>query len=233
MKSRLAVLTFIAGALTTNPASAEQWFWGIQAEQLEWRSGEGSPAYAWDLDAFAGTDEAKIVFRSEAEYATEADAFETLENQLRLQVPVSTFFDAVAGVRYDSPDEGPHRTYGVLGLKGLAPQWFEVDADLYLSEYPSARFEVEYEGLITNRVTFTPSIELDIPLADDEATSRAAFGPKLEVGGRVSYDLLDRAIAPYIGVHWERTFGESGRLVRAEGENSDVVSLVVGFRLMF
>ena len=233
MFTRYAALSVLSALLLASPASAEQLFWGIQAEQLEWRSGEGSEAFAWDADAFVGTDELKVVWRSEAEYATGPNSFETLENQLRLQVPVSTFFDAVAGVRYDSPDEGPHRTYGVLGLHGLAKQWFEVDADLYLSEYPSARFEVEYEGLITNRVTFTPSIELDVPLADDEATSRAAFGPKLEVGGRLSYDLLDRAIAPYVGVHWERTFGESGRLVRAEGEDSDVVSLVVGFRLMF
>ncbi|WP_205620556.1 copper resistance protein B [Nisaea denitrificans] len=219
--------------LFANAASSEEWFWGIQAEQLEWRSGEGSEAYAWDADAFVGTDELKFVLRSEAEYGTEEDSFETLENQFRLQVPVSNFFDAVVGVRYDSPDNGPYRTYGVLGLKGLAKQWFEVDADLYLSEYPSARFEIEYEGLITNQIIFTPSIELDLPLADDEATGRAAFGPKLEIGGRLSYDLLDRAIAPYVGVHWERTLGESGRLVRDEGEDDDVVSFVVGFRVMF
>ncbi len=233
MKIRIASLAVFAAILSDSPASREQWFWGVHAEQLEWRSGESSPAYAWDLDAFAGTDEYKFVVRSEAEYGTNAHAFETLENQLRLQVPVSTFFDAVAGVRYDSPDGGPRRTYGVLGLKGLAKQWFEVDADLYLSEYPSARFEIEYEGLITNQIIFTPSIELDLPLADDEATGRAAFGPKLEIGGRLSYDLLDRAIAPYVGVHWERTLGESGRLVRDEGEDDDVVSFVVGFRVMF
>lgn len=233
MLTRYAALSALSAFLLASPASAEQLLWGIQAEQLEWRGGEGSETFAWDTDAFVGTDELKVVWRSEAEYATEPNSFEALENQLRLQVPVSTFFDAVAGVRYDSPDEGPHRTYGVLGLHGLAKQWFEVDADLFLSEYPSARFEVEYEGLITNRVIFTPSIELDLPLADDEATSRAAFGPKLEIGGRLSYDLLDRAVAPYVGVHWERTFGESGRLVRAEGEDDDVVSFVVGFRLMF
>ncbi|MBO6561854.1 MAG: copper resistance protein B [Nisaea sp.] len=233
MRKSFALLSALSAALFAAPASAEQWLWGIQAEQLEWRSGEGSEAYAWDADAFVGRDEFKFVLRSEAEYAASPDKFETLENQLRLQVPVSDFFDAVAGVRYDSPDEGPRRTYGVLGLHGLAKQWFEVDADLYLSEYPAARFEVEYEGLITNRIIFTPSIELDIPLADDEATGRAAFGPKLELGGRLSYDLLDRAVAPYIGVHWERTLGESGRLVRSEGEDDDVVSFVVGMRLMF
>ena len=83
------------------------------------------------------------------------------------------------------------------------------------------------------RIIFTPSIELDLPLADDEATLRAAFSPKLEIGGRLSYDLIDRAISPYVGIHWERTFGESGRLVKAEGEDNNAVSLVVGLKLMF
>ena len=205
MFARYAVLSALSAFLLASPVSAEQLYWGVQAEQLEWRSGEGSKALAWDADAFVGTDELKAVWRSEAEYATGPDNFETLENQLRLQVPVSTFFDAVAGVRHDSPDEGPRRTYGVLGLHGLAKQWFELDADLFL----------------------------DLPLADDEATLRAAFSPKLEIGGRLSYDLIDRAISPYVGIHWERTFGESGRLVKAEGEDNNAVSLVVGLKLMF
>jgi len=217
MKIRIASLAVFAAILSDSPASAERWFWGVQAEQLEWRSGEGSPAYAWDLDAFAGTDEYKFVVRSEAEYGTNANAFETLENQLRLQVPVSTFFDAVAGVRYDSPDGGPRRTYGVLGLKGLAKQWFEVDADLYLSEYPSARFEIEYEGLITNQIIFTPSIELDLPLADDEATGRAAFGPKLEIGGRLDLSRFDSDLDRRLSTIEETVLWDMG-MVRISNE---------------
>ena len=217
MKIRIASLAVFAAILSDSPASAEQWFWGVQAEQLEWRSGEGSPAYAWDLDAFAGTDEYKFVVRSEAEYGTNANTFETLENQLRLQVPVSTFFDAVAGVRYDSPDGGPRRTYGVLGLKGLAKQWFEVDADLYLSEYPSARFEIEYEGLITNQIIFTPSIELDLPLADDEATGRAAFGPKLEIGGRLDLSRFDSDLDRRLSTIEETVLWDMG-MVRISNE---------------
>jgi copper resistance protein B len=33
----------------------------------------------------------------------------------------------------DSPN-GPDRWYGVLGVTGLAPQWFEIDADFFVSE---------------------------------------------------------------------------------------------------
>jgi len=120
-----------------------------------------------------------------------------------------------------------------LGLHGLAPQWFEVDLDLFLSEYPSARFEVEYEGLITNRLILVPSIEVDVPLDDDPATGRGAYGPTIEIGARLSYDVIDRLFSPYIGVHWERTFGESANLARAEGEDTSAVYVVAGFRMIF
>ncbi len=218
--------------LAVRPAAAESVFWGLGAEQLEYRIGEGSDIQAWDADGFIGKDELRVVWRSKAEYVTNADAFEVLENQIRLQAPIATFFDAVAGVRFDTPD-GPDRTYGVIGIHGLAPQWFEVDLDLYLSEHPTARFEVEYEALITNRWILTPSLEIDMPLVDDREIGRGAFGPKLELGARLSYDLIDRSVAPYIGVHWERSFGESAALARAEGEQASAVYVLAGVRLLF
>ena len=85
------------------------------------------------------------------EYEIEEQAYETLENQLVGQIPISKFFDAKAGVRFDTP-EGPDRTYALLGIAGLAPQWFEVDANLYVSKDgdSSAEIDAEYELLFTN-----------------------------------------------------------------------------------
>ena len=225
----------IAGAIALAslgaPALAEP-LWGIQAEQVEYRVWEDENVIAYDLDAFVGSDELKVVWRSEGEFSLEEEVWEALENQLRVQVPVSIFFDAVAGIRVDTP-EGPNRVHGVIGLHGLAQQWFEVDADLFVSDHPSLRFEAEYEGLITNRIIAIPSIELDIPLTDDPASGVAAFGPKLEVGLRVSYDLVDRAISPYVGVHYERVFGDTASIARADGEDPGAVFFVAGTRLMF
>jgi copper resistance protein B len=229
---------FFAGALFASvggfslQAQAEPIVWGVQVEQAEYRIDEGSDVFAWDMDAFVGKDELKFVLRSEAEYATAEDSFETLENQLRLQMPVSDFFDAVVGVRLDTP-KGPDRVHGVIGLHGLTKQWFEVDADLFISDNPSVRLEVEYEGLITNRIIFVPAIELDIPFTDDPAVGIGAFGPTLEVGGRLSYDLVDRLISPYVGVHYERKFGATADLARASGEDAGTVFFVIGARFIF
>lgn len=233
MRNRLVLAGALAPAcLLAAPSLAEPLVWGVQAEQLEYRIGEGSDVLAWDFDAVVGTDELKFVWRSEAEYLTRTDAFETLENQARIQMPVSDFFDAVAGVRIDTP-EGPNRVHGVVGLHGLAPQWFEIDADLFLSDHPFARLEAEYEALITNRIILTPSVEVELPFADDDAIGVGAWGPKLELGARLSYDLVDRLIAPYFGVHYERVFGETADLARDDGEEVDAVYFVAGIRIMY
>lgn len=231
-RAHIAIAAVAWTALWSMPATAEPLIYGIQVEQAERRLDDGSDVYAWDFDAVAGTDELKVVWRSEAEYVTEGNQFETLENQLRLQKPISTFFDAVVGVRVDTP-RGEDRVYGVVGVKGLAPQWFELDADLYVGETSFVRVEAEYEGLITNRIILTPSVELDTPLGDDAALGVGAFGPKLEVGARLSYDLLDRAISPYIGVHYERLFGETADLAREVGEQKDNLYMVVGMKMLF
>ncbi len=221
-----------APALLAAPAFAEPLVWGVQVEQLEYRLGEDEDMLAWDFDAVVGTDELKFVWRSEAEYGLDSDAFETLENQARLATPISTFFDAVGGVMVSTPD-GPDRVYGVIGVHGLAPQWFEVDADLFVSDKPLARFEADYEALITNRVILTPSVEITLPLADDVGAGWGAWGPKLEVGARLSYDLVDRMLSPYVGVHYEATFGDTADIRRDEGEDRDAVYFVAGARIMF
>ncbi|MCR9256369.1 MAG: copper resistance protein B [Alphaproteobacteria bacterium] len=222
----------VPALLLVTEARAESLIWGFQAEQFEYRVGEDENLLAWDFDALAGTDELKFVWRSEAEYLTDDGDFEALENQFRLQVPVSDFFDAVAGVRLDTPS-GEDRVYGVIGLHGLAKQWVEVDADVFIGETSFVRFEAEYEGLITNRITLVPSLELDVPLTDDDELGVGAFGPKLEAGLRLSYDVVDRLFSPYVGVHYEKSFGESGVLARAEGEDTGAVSLVIGSRILF
>ena len=212
--------------------AAEPSIWGVQGERLEYRFGDDTDIMAWDVDALIGTDEAKFVLRSEGEFATNDDVFETLENQARVQVPISTFFDVVAGIRLDTP-EGPERVHGVLGVHGLGPQWFEVDADLFISDHPSFRLEVEYEALLTNWLILTPSFEFDLPFRDDRELNIGEWGPTLELGLRLSYDLIDRSVSPYVGVHYERVFGDTRDIIRSKGEDDEPVFFVGGLRFMF
>lgn len=236
---RKIILTLAGGILpalfTLTGAKAEQLIWGIQAEQFEYRISNDAEVAAWDVDGMIGSDEFKLRYTGEGEYVDDReDTLEVFENKLVGQVPISDFFDAKAGIRLDAPD-GPDRWYGVVGLQGLAQQWFEVDLDLFVSEKAdtSLRLDAEYEGLLTNYLTLTPSIEVDLPFSDDEEVGIGAFGPKLEVGARLSYDLVDRTVSPYIGVHYERVFGKTADFKTEEGEEKDELYFVIGSRFLF
>ena len=225
-------LSLALGALAQN-AHAEALQYGIQVEQLEYRSTDEENSLVWDFDAFVGSDELKLVWRSEGERAEDSGDLESLENQLRLQMPISRFFDAVAGVYAQTPDNRPERYAAVFGIKGLAPQWFEIDADLYVSDRSFFRFEGEYEVLLTNRLILTPSLEVNLPLQDDDAYLQAAGGATVEIGARLSYDLIDRSVSPYVGINYEKSFGGTADLMRAAGQEDDEFSIVTGIRLMF
>lgn len=211
-------------------------FYGLSFEQLEYRAGvdDSSDALAWDGDAFIGNDEWKLRLISEGEYETEDDVFETLENQVVIQRLASDFFDVKAGLRYDAP-VGPNRWFAVFGLHGLAQQWFEVDADLFVNERGdvSARLDVDYELLLTNRWILTPTAEIDVAFSDDPAVGVGAGLVSTEVGMRLSYDLIDRAVSPYVGVHYERKFGATADFARDDGEAVDALFLVAGVKLLF
>lgn len=230
--------TFLAalgiGLAVPSAHAAEQLIWGVSLEQMEYRfsNDDNADVIAWDGDAMVGTDELKLVLKNEGELERRTDTLETMETQLRLQVPISTFFDAVGGVRLDTP-KGRDRAHAVVGVHGLAPQWFEVDLDLFLSNHSSLRLDAEYEALITNYLILTPSIELDVPMSDDSARHVGAWGPKLEVGARLSYDLIDRAVAPYVGIHYERYFGRTENLRVSDGEEGDGLYTVVGVKMLF
>lgn len=227
----------IALGLMAFPAIAMEGniFYGLQFEQFEYRYGdEDEKSAVWDGDAFVGTDELKLRWQSNGERDLREDSFETLENRLVLQTPISDFFDAKAGVRLDTPT-GPDRWYGTVGIAGLAPQWFEVDADLFVSETGdgSARLDIEYEGLLTNHLILTPSLETDIAFSDDREIGIGQGVSKVELGLRLSYDLIDRAVSPYIGVTHERKLGKTADFARDEDEDRDATYVVIGMRLMY
>lgn len=229
---RTCLIAALAPALLAAPAMAEPLIWGVQVEQFERRFGDENGA-AWKLDALIGTDELKLRYVTEGEYGDDA-GLERFENQLMLQIPISDFFDAKAGIRYDAP-RGPDRAYATVGVQGLAKQWFEVDLDLFVSEKGdvSARLDADYEALITNRIILTPSLEVDLPFSDDEEIGIGAWGPKVEIGARLSYDLVDRTLSPYVGVHYERAFGATADLRKDEGEPTDALFVVIGARMLF
>ena len=230
MFRKFLIAAFAPALLAASPAFAEPLTWGFQATEIENCLGD-SNVFAWNFDVFGTRNDKSLVWRSKGAYAISDSDFEALENQFRLQSPVSEFFDAIVGIRVDTP-KGPNRAYGVLGIRGQAPQWIKVEADLFASNRPSFRVSADYEAQLASRLTLTPTIEINLPLADDRAIGAVAWGPTVEIGARLSYDIVDRALAPYLGVHYERMLGASGAYARDRGRDVDNASFVIGARVM-
>ncbi|MGL4315472.1 MAG: copper resistance protein B, partial [Pseudomonas sp.] len=155
---------------------------------------------------------------------------ESGETQLLYRRMASEFFDWQAGVRHDD-QPGPTRSYAVLGLKGLAPQWVELDANLFISERgdSSLRIEAEYELLLTRRWVLEPKLEYDLALADDRDLGIGAGGSSLETGLRLHYRISPQ-FSPYIGYQWQTTYGRSGDWLRAEGEDEEEGTWLLGLK---
>lgn len=210
-------------------------FWGVSAEKLEYRYSDSDEELAViEGDAFYGTDELKFRWLFSGEWEAADNAWESLENQFVAQIPVDDFWDAKAGIRIDTP-EGEDRVYGVLGLTGLAPQWFEVDTNLYISNEGDASvdFEAEYELLITNHWIVSATFESLVAFSEDREIGVGTGLNSTELGMRLSYDLVGRVFAPYVGVVHERKYGNTADLSRNSGGGTEDWFAVVGARVMF
>jgi copper resistance protein B len=202
----------------------------VLLDQLEWREVQGGSAPAWEFDAWYGNDYNKLWLETEGE---RVDGEEEGRVELMWDRIISPWWSLQTGVRQDF-GAGPSRTWLDLGIQGLAPYFFEIDAAIYIGEEgrSAARFSGEYDILITQRLILQPELELRAFGKDDPENAIGSGFSDLELGVRLRYEIR-REFAPYIGLHWERKFGRTADLARAAGEDPDDLTLVAGLRVWF
>ena len=96
----------------------------------------------------------------------------------------------------------------------------------------AARLDVDYELRVTQRLILQPRTELNIFGRADPERGIGAGLSSAEPGLRLRYELR-RELAPYVGVAWERKFGETADLAQAAGEAGAGVRFVSGVRWWF
>lgn len=199
-------------------------------DQLEWQSGDGG-GVSWDNKGWVGRDVDRLWFRTEGE--TDGDRLEDAQAHVLYGRAFAPWWEVVAGVRQDFRP-GPGRTWAAVGVQGLAPYWFEVEATAYVGESgrTHARLEVEYELLFTNRLVLQPLAELEIYGKSDPARGIGAGLSTAEMGLRLRYEFR-REFAPYVGLTWSRKFGRTADLAREAGDEVGGARFVVGVRTWF
>lgn len=205
----------------------------LLVDRLEYQwNDEGADARVWDAEGWIGSDWNRFWFKTEGERAvggeTEEAQFETLYARL-----VTPFWYLQAGIRYDARPE-PERSYGALGIQGLAPYWFEVDATAYLSDKGdvSASFEAEYDLTLTQRLILQPRFEIHLSAAEVEELGLGKGFNDVSVGLRLRYE-IKREFAPYIGASWMRRLGDTADFAEAQGAEAKNTTIIAGVRLWF
>ncbi|WP_375196867.1 copper resistance protein B [Sphingobium sp.] len=204
----------------------------LMLDRLEYRLGKGADGYHWEGEGWVGGDINRFAFKTEGEGEI-GGPVESAEVQALYSRAIDPWFNLEAGVRHDiRPD--PQRTYAVIGIEGLAPYWFEVGAQAFLSSAGDAhlRLEGSYDQRLTQRLILQPAAEVNIAAQDVPALGVGSGISDVELGLRLRYEFV-REFAPYIGVNWERKLGGTARFARAEGERASATSFVMGVRFWF
>ncbi len=201
----------------------------ILLDRLEYQGQRGADTTLWDGEAWWGGDLNRLWIKSEGE--ADDGHVDSAELQTLYSRAISPYFNIQTGVRQDF-GKGPSRTDAVLGIQGLAPQWFELDAATFVSNHGdiTARLEAEYELFITQRLILQPRLELDAAAQDIPALGIGSGLDSAELGLRLRYEIR-RELAPYVGISWQRDIGETADHTRAAGERVRHTAFVVGLRL--
>lgn len=207
--------------------------WFVMGDRLEYRSNGGDSLLLWDAQGWYGGDINKFWLKTEGEYDFKSDSFEEAEAQALWSRAITRYFDLQAGLRHDFAP-GDDRNFAVLGVQGLAPYLFEIDSAVFVSGDGdvSARIEAEYEFMLTQRLILQPRTELNFAVQNVPEYGVGNGLSTAEVGARLRYE-FKREFAPYVGVSWTRSVGETADFVRADGENPSAVSFVAGVRFWF
>lgn len=200
-------------------------------DQLEYQDADEGSALKWDASGWIGGDVNRLWLRSEGERTD--GVTEEAEVQALYGHAIGPWWDVVAGVRQDFKPGSP-QTWGALGIQGMALYAFEVEATAFIGEggQSAARLEGDYDILLTNRLILQPTAEINFYGKNDPERGVGSGLSNTEIGLRLRYEIV-RQFAPYIGVSWNRTYGDTSDYVRDEGGDVDEARFVAGVRVWF
>ena len=219
----LSILLFSTSAIAGG--KDDPLLYKFNAEKLEMKMTSDNPI-DWDVDFFIGNDLNKIYFSSEGT-SIKSDIDET-ENSIVYSRAISSFWDYQIGLAYDTT-ESDEQLWFITGFQGLAPYFFEIKIDLLVNddENIGLRADIDYDFLLTQQVILTPSLETAFYSKNNEKMELGSGLSSTKLGLRLRYEVT-REFAPYIGVSWNKTYGNTKEL-----HDLDETKMVAGLKFWF
>lgn len=208
---------------------------------LEYRprtGGDGSTSdYRWDIEGWYGGDYNRLWFKTEGQQDTAFKADYDVDFQLLYGRFLWKHYDIQVGGRVETQSfRGGNvaRGLGVIGLQGIVPYNYEFESALFIDQSGavSARLSYTKDFLVTQRLILQGRFQTNVAIQRVEEFTTGSGLNNLEFGVRLRYEIR-REFAPYIGMSFDRSFGETSTLVRQQGGDPSQIRFVVGLRAWF
>jgi copper resistance protein B len=199
--------------------------------ELEGRWNGSNTEFRWEGQGWVGTDYDKLWIKSEG--ALSKGAVDDGQQQFLYSRAITTYFDLQGGLRSDI-DSRPARNWAALGIQGLAPYFFDIEATGFVSNegHLAAKLEASYDLLLTQRLILQPQVEVNLYSKADPVRMIGAGISDIDTGLRLRYE-IDRKFAPYLGVVYEGKFGQTASLAKRAGESTGDFRVAFGVRIWF
>ena len=206
-------------------------FGRVLFNKLEATKGRDQRGQSLDADAWYGGDLDKLWLKASGE--RKGGSLDRLRTEALWDRNFATFWSSQVGVRHDT-GSGPSRNWLAVGVQGLAPYWFETEATAYVGKGGAlaARVDLKYELLLTQQLILQPEFEAAAYSKNDPERGVGSGLSSADFGLRLRYE-CHRQFAPYIGVSWQRKFGNTADMARSAGKDTSARSLVAGVRIWF
>lgn len=218
---------------TVPPVEDNQIFTHVLFDQFEGRTDGSNSNLRWDGEGWIGTDMSRLWLKSEGFAGNGKVSDGDVEAFYDHPIPRTRYFDAQIGVREDLDSE-PRRTWGAIGMEGLAPYFFQVEPTFYFRDggHVAGRLTTTYDLLVTQRLIAQPELEMNFYSKRDVQRLIGSGLSDLDTGLRLRYE-ISRKFAPYIGFAYTRKFGDTATLSRQAGEAVSAPRLTFGVRFWY
>ena len=186
----------------------------------------------FEIEGWYGDDSNRLRLRTEGSAQTKDDKEIDSLSSLAYWKPLSIFWNGEAGVAYNTENDKPALMAGIVGTM---PYFIETDARAYLYTDGQVQLDLgaEYEWRLTQRWVVIPEVGLTAFSKEDNDNGIAKGFNDLDVEVRLTYETLNRQLAPYVGVSYETALGNTRDLRRQDNESVDDSSLTAGVRFWF
>ncbi|HEY0759129.1 MAG TPA: copper resistance protein B [Acidisarcina sp.] len=199
--------------------------------QLEGRTDGASPDLRWDGEGWIGTDMNRLWIKSEGTLHGSSLSDGDQELLYDRPIPRLRYLDAQVGIREDL-DSSANRTWGAIGIEGLAPSFFQIEPTFYFRDggHVAGKITASYDLRITQRLVAQPELEMNFYSKPDPARGLGTGMTDLDTGIRLRYEIR-RKVAPYVGLAYTDQYGSTASYSHRSGDSVSNPRFIFGIRV--